>query len=64
MTRALGDAPRKEGGFSPLVLAWLLKELPIRAMARVDALEDNVITSLERFRDDLVARLLRGSDPA
>lgn len=63
MARALGDAPRKDTGFSPLVLAWLLKDLPIRSMARVDALGDDEITSLERFRDDLVASLLRSSGP-
>ncbi|NOT29555.1 MAG: nucleotidyl transferase AbiEii/AbiGii toxin family protein [Planctomycetes bacterium] len=64
LERALADAPRKDGGFSPLMVAWILKEWPIRAMAVVDALEPEETPALERFREELVSRLLRGAVPS
>jgi hypothetical protein len=61
--RALGEAPRKDGGFSPLMLAWLLRDRPIRQMAAVDGRSAEEVAALERFRDELVARLMRASAP-
>jgi len=63
LERALADAPRKDSGFSPLMLAWLLREFPIRTLAKVDDYPEPECTDLERFRDDLVRRLLRLTDP-
>lgn len=63
LQRALGDAPRKDGGFSPLMLAWLLRDRPIRQMATVDGRSAEEVTELERFRDELVALLMRASAP-
>jgi hypothetical protein len=34
LARALADAPRKEAGFSPVTLAWVLEQLPVAAMGR------------------------------
>jgi len=45
--RAIGDASRKDGGFSPLTLAWVLQSL--------DSTGDS---HLESIRDSLVALLL------
>jgi Nucleotidyl transferase AbiEii toxin, Type IV TA system len=33
LRRALTDAPAQDGGFSPLTFAWVLRQLPIEAMA-------------------------------
>ena len=35
LERALGDAPRKDAGFSPLTLAWVLKGFAPATLARV-----------------------------
>lgn len=48
---ALADAPRRDAGFSPLTLAWLLRSFPHGALATQG--ED-----LVRFRDELVLRLV------
>ncbi len=59
---ALTEAPRKDGGFSPLTLAALLKDLPIESIARVS--QDIVdVPGLVAFRDQLVERLTRESAP-
>lgn len=51
--RALSDAPRKDGGFSPLTLAWVLKDMPVAEMASSEGLEDSG-WSLVAARDELV----------
>ena len=51
LRRALLDAPRKDGGFSPATLAWLLRDLPIAALARSEGLSDEVGRGLASFRD-------------
>lgn len=48
LERALRDAPRKDGGFSPETLAWVLDTLPDAAVPE----------GLRSFRDELVKRLL------
>ncbi len=63
LERALADAPRKDGGFSPLMVAWLLRGWRISDMARVDALDDRRMHELETFRDELVQRLTRAAAP-
>jgi hypothetical protein len=63
LERALADAPRKDGGFSPLVLAWILRGWSIADMAPVDALTSEERQELERFRDELVERLTRAAAP-
>lgn len=50
LERALADAPRKDGGFSPETLAWVLDTTPaIRG----------VTPELLTFKESLVSRLLR-----
>lgn len=63
LERALADAPRKDGGFSPLTLSWVLKELRPRSLARVMGLDSGKAEELEAFRDVLVERILALSAP-
>jgi len=63
LTRALLDAPRKDTGFSPLTLAWLVRDLPIEAMAAAESLEPHRLADLLAFRGQFVERLLRLSKP-
>ncbi len=53
LDRALIDAPKKDGGFSPMTLAWLLPQLPLARSAELGFDEE----ALARFRDALVRRL-------
>jgi hypothetical protein len=34
LTGAIADAPRKDAGFSPPMLAWVLEQFPVEALAR------------------------------
>lgn len=61
--RALRDAPRKDGGFSPLTLAWQLSGLDLSAMGRAEGWKDRDVAALKDFRDDLIERLSRLSRP-
>ena len=63
LRRALSDAPRKDGGFSPLTLAWTLRELPVPSLAAAAGCDEAGIASLEASRDELVARCLDASAP-
>lgn len=51
--RALEDVPRKDGGFSPMTLAWVLQRLDL-SRATVLGFDP---AELQRFRQQLVARL-------
>ena len=63
LERALGDAPRKDAGFSVPTLAWVLRSLPLEAMARAHDLADEQRDALEEFRAQLVDRLVRLTRP-
>lgn len=63
LERALADAPRKDGGFSPLTLAWLLGKLPIEAMARQEGRDVEDTQRLLRFRDQLIETVKESSRP-
>ena len=63
LERALADAPRKNGGFSPLMVAWILRGLSVHDMAPVGELSAEETAELARFRDELVARLTRAAAP-
>jgi hypothetical protein len=64
LERALGDAPRKEAGFSPITLAWVIKQLPVRAMGRVLARPEDDVRALEEFREELARAILAAAKPA
>jgi len=63
LERALSDAPRKDGGFSPLTLSWILRELPLDTMARAAGTSEADARRLRAFRDALVARVMRAAEP-
>lgn len=56
LDKALSDAPKKDGGFSGLTLGFSLKSWPIRDAARAAGLAERG-AELERFRDELLARV-------
>jgi len=61
LERALADAPRKNSGFSPLTVAWLLREMPVPSMAAAASLGEADQRELEVFRDELVSRITRAA---
>ena len=56
LDRALVDAPKKDGGFSPLTLGWVLGAWPVADAARSAGLA-SMAEELVRFRDELLARV-------
>lgn len=61
--RALRDAPRKDGGFSPLTLTWQLKGFALRSVAQAEGWSESGIAEPERFRAALLARLAAVTRP-
>lgn len=55
---AAAAAPRRDGGFSPLTLAWVLRDWDVRAMARAADVSDTEAQRLERFRQSLIPELI------
>lgn len=58
---AISKAPRRDSGFSPLTLAWVLRDLDIRVLAPSAGLDDSAATRLDAFRLWLIDSLI---DPA
>jgi hypothetical protein len=46
-----------------LTFAWSTRGLPVRRLAAAQGWSDTDIADLERFRDDLVARVIAESQP-
>ncbi len=63
LPRALGDAWRKDAGFSPLTLAWVLRGLPVDRLAVASGLSTVYATELIEFKDDLIDRLVSLATP-
>jgi hypothetical protein len=63
LERALRDAPRKDGGFSPLTLAWVLKETGPAAAARAMGWSDAKIRDLSDFHTELIEKLIAAGTP-
>ncbi len=64
LSRAVADAPRKDAGFSPVTLAWVLQEMPIGAMGHALGRGTDEIRGLEDFRERLVGAILATAKPA
>lgn len=64
LNQGLADAANQDGGFSPLTLAWVLRSFPLRALARAGGSNEETTSSLERFKESLLERLLAAGDPA
>jgi Nucleotidyl transferase AbiEii toxin, Type IV TA system len=60
---AIADAPRRDSGFSPLTLAWLLRDFDVNGLAKAAGLDDADAERLDAFRQQLIDRLIvpRGS---
>ena len=63
LPRALRDASRKDGGFSPLMLGYLLQGFPLEAQAAIAGLDAETTDALDRFRIDLAARVAGVTQP-
>jgi hypothetical protein len=57
LATALRDAPRKDGGFSPLMVAWILESFPVADLAPLAGLTPAEARELETFKLALIARL-------
>jgi predicted nucleotidyltransferase component of viral defense system len=58
LEQAIADAPRRDSGFSPLTLAWVLRDFDVRALASTTGLDDAAAAELETFRVELIGQLL------
>lgn len=63
LPRAVADAPRKDAGFSPVTLAWVLEQLPVAAMASALGRPQEEARVLEAFRAELVSAVLALARP-
>jgi hypothetical protein len=55
---AIADAPRRDSGFSPLTLAWLLRDFDVNGLAKAAGLDDAHAARLDAFRQQLIDRLI------
>jgi hypothetical protein len=63
LDRALRDAPRKDAGFSPLTLAWVLKDFDVGTLATAMAVGPAEIEELAAFKERLVQLLVGAAAP-
>jgi hypothetical protein len=63
LDRALADAPRKDGGFSPLILAYVLRGFAVEDLGRAAGWSDARVAEIAAVRDDLVRRLIDAGHP-
>jgi len=63
LVRALADAPKKDAGFSPLTLSWVLETTDFGSIAKSMGWKTEAIEALTRFRDSLVQKLLAAGAP-
>jgi hypothetical protein len=55
---AIEQAPRRDSGFSPLTLAWLLRDIDVKGIAASLEISENDAARLDAFRGELIGRLL------
>jgi len=58
LRRALADAPRKDAGFSPLTLAWVLRGFDVEVLGPSAGVQPADIEALKNFRDELIDELV------
>lgn len=63
LEKALADAPQKDGGFSPLTLAWVLRSFPVERLARAVGKDEEQTAQLKAFYDWLIERLVASGAP-
>lgn len=64
LEEGLAGAAAKDSGFSVAVLAWVLKDMPVRALGRAAGASAEQIDGVRTFRDTLVARLVALARPS
>jgi hypothetical protein len=55
---AILSAPKKDGGFSPLTLAWVLQKFDVRSPVVTAGLSDSDVERLDAFRVALIEQLV------
>jgi hypothetical protein len=55
---AIMAAPQKDGGFSPLTFAWILRNFEVKTIGSAAGIADEELQALDRFRLDLIDVLL------
>ena len=55
---AIADAPRRDSGFSPLTLAWVLRGFDVHGLAKAAGIEATQAARLDAFRQELIDRLI------
>ena len=63
LDRALADAGKKDGGFSPLMVAHLLHDFPVTRLAAATSTESNESEDLIQFCRDLSQRITSRGTP-
>ncbi len=63
LVRAMRDAGRKDGGFTPIMLGHLLHGFPLDRQAKIVGLDAATTAALDRFRADLAARIATLAQP-
>ena len=58
LTLAMADAPRRDSGFSPLTLAWVLRDFDVLSLAKATNLDRETSDRLDAFRIALIAQLI------
>lgn len=63
LEQGLGDAAQKDGGFSPLTLAWLLRSLEVQPIAEALGWSEESAKRLAEFHRRLMDRLVASGAP-
>jgi hypothetical protein len=58
LENAIASAPRKDGGFSPLTIAWVLQNFDVPSLAAATNITDEDSERINRFRVRLIDQLL------
>ncbi len=63
LERAVGDAAQKDGGFSPLTLAWVLRSFAVRPIAEAVGWSEERVVEFEEFQRWLLDQLAKSGTP-
>lgn len=63
LDQGLEDAAKKDGGFSPLTLAWVLRSMQVEPLARSLGWSGAQAANVDRFRVELIDQLVSSSQP-
>lgn len=63
LKKALADAPRKDAGFSPLTLAWVLRDIRPKTLGQLAGLSEEESKDLEDFKERLIQDVLEAGTP-